>query len=230
MTSKLIVALDFNSKKSTLDLVDQLDPSLCSLKIGSQLFTQCGPALVTLLIKKGFNVFLDLKFHDIPNTVARACKAAADLGVWMLNIHASGGLKMMTAALNALEPYGKDKPILIGVTVLTSFNEDELIRVGVEKPVVQQACNLASLTKQAELNGVVCSAYEVKIIKELCGSNFLTITPGIRPPNSQADDQSRIMTPRQAMEEGSDYVVVGRPITRSLNPVEVVHAIINNLN
>jgi orotidine-5'-phosphate decarboxylase len=230
MTSKLIVALDFDNKNEAMDLIDQLDPSLCSLKIGSELFTLWGPTFVSQVIKQGFKVFLDLKFHDIPHTVARACKAGADLGVWMLNVHASGGLEMMQAAINALEPYGKDRPILIGVTVLTSFNQSELNRIGLIKSVLQQVCDLASLTKQAGLDGVVCSAYEVKIIKQLCGPNFLTITPGIRPPTSAADDQSRIMTPKQAIEEGSDYLVVGRPITRSSNPIDVVHAITHDIN
>ena len=166
MASKLIVALDFDNKNEALDLIDQLDPSLCALKIGSELFTLWGPAFVTLIINKGFKVFLDLKFHDIRNTVARACKAGADLGVWMLNVHASGGLEMMIAAIKALEPYGNEKPILIGVTVLTSFNQDELTRIGLTKSVLQHVCNLASLSKQAGLNGVVCSAYEVKMIKQ----------------------------------------------------------------
>lgn len=230
MTSKLIVALDFDNKNEALALIDQLEPALCALKIGSELFTLWGPAFVTLIVKKGFKVFLDLKFHDIPHTVARACKAGADLGVWMLNVHASGGLEMMTTAINALEPYGKEKPILIGVTVLTSFNQEELTRVGQTKSIVQHVCDLATLTKQAGLRGVVCSAYEVKIIKQLCGSDFLTITPGIRLPSNKEDDQSRIMTPRQAVEEGSDYLVVGRPITRSTNPLNIIHEIINDIN
>lgn len=226
MNSKLIVALDYENKDEALDLIDQLDPNSCAVKIGNEMFTLWGPVFVTQVINRGFKVFLDLKFHDIPNTVARACKAAAELGVWMLNVHASGGLEMMQAAVNALEPYKKDRPILIAVTVLTSFSESDLNNIGVDKPIVSQVGNLAQLANTAGLDGVVCSAHEVKKIKELCGEQFLTVTPGIRLPGNAADDQSRIMTPRQAIEEGSDYLVIGRPITRAAYPSNTVREIL----
>ncbi len=226
MSSKLIVALDFSNKNDALDLIDKLDPGLCALKIGSEMFTLWGPVFVTQLINKGFKIFLDLKFHDIPNTVARACKASADLGVWMLNVHASGGLEMMDAAVKALEPYKKDKPILIAVTVLTSFKEENLLNIGINKSLTVQVEDLAQLAKKAGLDGVVCSALEVKKIKHLCGNNFLTVTPGIRLPGNALNDQSRIMTPKQASEEGSDYLVIGRPITNAINPHETINEIL----
>jgi orotidine-5'-phosphate decarboxylase len=230
MTSRLIVALDLDNKNEALDLIDQLDPKLCTLKIGSEMFTLWGPEFVAQLIKKGFKVFLDLKFHDIPHTVARACKAGADLGVWMLNVHASGGMDMMNAAVAALEPYGKDKPLLIAVTVLTSFNELDLTSINVSKPLLEHASHLAQLAKKSGLDGVVCSAYEAKAIKQLCGQAFITVTPGIRLPGNSLDDQSRIMTPKQAIEAGSDFLVVGRPITRDSNPLRCVREILENIN
>lgn len=226
MTSKLIVALDYENKDEALDLIDQLDPNSCAVKIGNEMFTLWGPVFVTQVINRGFKVFLDLKFHDIPNTVARACKAAAELGVWMLNVHASGGLEMMQAAVNALISYKKNKPILIAVTVLTSFSNENLNDIGVDKPLLTQVGNLAQLANTAGLDGVVCSAYEVQKIKELCGEQFLTVTPGIRLPGNAADDQSRIMTPKQASDAGSDYLVIGRPITRAENPANTVRDIL----
>ncbi len=226
MTSKLIVALDLDNKNEALDLIDQLDPSSCALKIGSEMFTLWGPVFVTQVINRGFKVFLDLKFHDISHTVARACKAGAELGVWMLNVHASGGLKMMQAAVAALEPYGRNKPLLIAVTILTSLDESDLLGLGMNRPLLAHVSDLAQLANSACLDGVVCSAYEVKKIKELCGKNFLTVTPGIRLPSNTADDQSRIMTPKQAIEEGSDYLVIGRPITRALSPANAVREIL----
>lgn len=229
MTSKLIVALDFENKDDALDLIDQLDPNSCAVKIGNEMFTLWGPVFVTQVINRGFKVFLDLKFHDIPNTVARACKAAAELGVWMLNVHASGGLEMMQAAVKALDPYKKNKPILIAVTVLTSFADKDLNDIGVDKPLLTQVGNLAQLANTAGLDGVVCSAYEVQKIKELCGEQFLTVTPGIRLPGNAADDQSRIMTAKQASDAGSDYLVIGRPITQAENPVNTVRDILLDL-
>jgi len=230
MTSQLIVALDIDNKNEALDLVDTLDPLLCALKIGSEMFTLWGPTFVKQLINRGYKVFLDLKFHDIPHTVARACKAGAELGVWMLNVHASGGLEMMQAVVNALEPYGKDKPLLIGVTVLTSFNERSLLNTGISKPLLDHVIDLAQLTKKAGLDGVVCSAYEVKKIKQLCGNKFIAVTPGIRLSSNLPDDQSRVMTPKQAVAEGSDYLVVGRPITRAANPLHCVREIIHDMS
>lgn len=229
MTSRLIVAVDITKQNEALALIEQLDPSLCALKIGSELFTLWGPNFVKQLVNKGYNVFLDLKFHDIPHTVARACAASAELGVWMLNVHTAGGMQMMQAAVTALEPYGKDKPLLIGVTVLTSFNESTLRTTGITKPLAQHVGELAHLAKNSGLDGVVCSAFEVQAIKKLCGASFITVTPGIRLPHNLSDDQSRIMTPRQAIQEGSDYLVMGRPITRATHPLECVQQIIQDM-
>ncbi|KGP64447.1 orotidine 5'-phosphate decarboxylase [Legionella norrlandica] len=229
MTPKLIVALDFDNQQEALNLVDKLDPVHCALKVGSELFTLLGPQFVKQLINRQFKVFLDLKFHDIPNTVAKACHAAAELGVWMVNVHALGGIKMMQAAKNALEPYGHDSPLLIAVTVLTSFEENELARIGINNSLLDEVKSLAILAKDAGLHGVVSSAHEVKMIKEKCGKDFITVTPGIRLPNNLKDDQSRIMTPQQAVMEGSDFLVIGRPITQASNPSEIVSAILNDL-
>ncbi len=226
---KLIVALDFDNEHDALNLVEKLDPNSCAVKVGSELFTLLGTSFVKQLIKRKFKVFLDLKFHDIPNTVAKACTAGAELGVWMMNVHASGGMSMMQAARNAIDSYGASRPILIAVTVLTSFNQNELISVGINTPVIDHVKKLAILTKDAGLDGVVCSAQEVKVIKGSCGNQFITVTPGIRLPNNVSDDQSRVMTPKQAIEEGSDYLVVGRPITQAINPELVVAEILKNI-
>lgn len=229
MTPKLIVALDFDNEHDALNLVEKLDPKHCALKVGSELFTLLGTNFVKQLVKRQFKVFLDLKFHDIPNTVAKACKAGAELGVWMMNVHASGGMSMMQAARKAIDSYGIDRPILIAVTVLTSFNQDELTAIGVNAPVINHVKNLAILTKESGLDGVVCSAQEVKVIKSVCDHQFITVTPGIRFASNSNDDQSRIMTPKQAIEEGSDYLVVGRPITQAINPELAVAEILNNI-
>lgn len=229
MNSKLIVALDFDNLNDALSLVDKLDPTHCCLKVGSEMFTLFGTEFVKKLVFRKFNVFLDLKFHDIPNTVANACKASADLGVWMMNLHASGGFRMMEAAKKALEPYDKNSPILIAVTVLTSFSEGELARVGINLPIVDQVRILAKLAKDAGLDGVVSSSHEVKLIKETCGNNFIAVTPGIRLPGNKKDDQSRVMSPLQAIQEGSDYLVVGRPITQASDPSQVVAEILGSI-
>ncbi|AMQ27713.1 TPA: orotidine-5'-phosphate decarboxylase [Legionella pneumophila] len=229
MTPKLIVALDFDNQDNALQLVDKLDPNHCALKVGSELFTLLGPQFVKELVRREFKVFLDLKFHDIPNTVAKACHSAAELGVWMMNVHAIGGLKMLQAARESLKTYGKDKPLLIAVTVLTSFEEAELASVGISNTLPEQATHLAMLAREAGLDGVVSSAHEVKIIKQKCGENFITVTPGIRLPNNLKDDQSRVMTPQQAIREGSDFLVIGRPITQASNPHEVVSALLRDL-
>lgn len=229
MTAKLIVALDFDDQHAAFSLVDALDPKHCALKVGSELFTRFGTQFVKQLINKQFAVFLDLKFHDIPNTVAKSCKAGADLGVWMMNVHASGGTDMMQAAKTALEPYGKTKPLLIAVTVLTSFNAANLTQIGVQTPLMQQVTNLATLAYTAGLDGVVCSAHEVQAIKALCDSSFLAVTPGIRLPDNSLDDQSRVMTPQQAIQAGSDYLVVGRPITQAKDPSVVVSEILASI-
>ena len=222
MQSKLIVALDYDNQLEAQNLIEQLNPSQCALKVGSEMFTHLGPVFVKELVARGFKVFLDLKFHDIPNTVAKACVAAADLGVWMLNVHASGGLAMMQAARNALDTYGADRPLLIGVTVLTSMTEQELNPIGVNKSLQEHVGQLASLAQLANLDGVVSSALEVPKIKAICGENFLAITPGIRMLDDNRHDQSRIVTPEMALKAGSDYIVVGRPITRSVSPADAI--------
>lgn len=223
--SKIIVALDFNTEVSALSLAQQLNPALCKLKVGKEMFTLFGPALVEKLHKLGFDVFLDLKFHDIPNTVAKACVAAAELGVWMVNVHASGGMIMMETARDAIEKYGTNKPKLIAVTVLTSMEQSVLNQIGIDKPIEEQVLNLASLTQQSGLDGVVCSAQEAKALKTKLGQDFLLVTPGIRPIGSSNDDQSRIVTPKQAIADGSDYLVIGRPITKSESPLQALEAI-----
>lgn len=229
MVSKLIVALDFDNETEALQLVDKLDPRLCSLKVGSEMFTLQGSQFVSRLIAKGFNVFLDLKFHDIPNTVAKACKAAAELGVWMVNVHASGGLAMMKAAREAIEPFGANRPLLIAVTVLTSFSESDLLSIGVTNSLDSQVQKLAIMTQDAGLDGVVSSAHEVASIKKVCGEDFLVVTPGIRPENTKKDDQNRTMTPQCAIINGSDFIVVGRPITKAADPALVVQEINNSI-
>lgn len=229
MAPKLIVALDFDNESKALSLVEKLDPNKCALKVGSELFTLLGTHFVKQLIKRQFKVFLDLKFHDIPNTVANACKAGAELGVWMMNVHASGGMSMMQAARDAIDSYGINRPILIAVTVLTSFNQNELSTIGVNTPLQDHVKRLAILTQESGLDGVVCSALEVKLIKEACNTQFITVTPGIRLTSHSTDDQSRIMTPKRAIEEGSDYLVIGRPITQSINPEEVVTRILTEM-
>ena len=223
-SSPIIVALDFPSERETMQLVDQLEPSLCRLKVGKELFTRCGPSLVKKLVDKNFDVFLDLKYHDIPNTVAKACEAAASLGVWMVNVHASGGRRMMEAAVQALANK-QDKPLLIAVTVLTSMSEEDLVELGVKDSPANQALKLASLTKDSGLDGIVCSAQEAPQMRSALGDDFLLVSPGIRPAGSNADDQRRIMTPTDALQAGSNYLVIGRPITQSDNPLGVLRTI-----
>ncbi|REF28149.1 orotidine-5'-phosphate decarboxylase [Xenorhabdus cabanillasii] len=216
--SPVVVALDYDNQDAALAFVDKIDPQSCRLKVGKEMFTLNGPQFIQVLHQRGFDVFLDLKFHDIPNTTARAVAAAAELGVWMVNIHASGGERMMTAAKEALLPYGKDAPLLIAVTVLTSMEQSDLLGTGIDVTPAQHAERLAKLTKQCGLDGVVCSAHEAQQLKEVCGQEFKLITPGIRPEGSDAGDQRRIMTPPQAVQTGVDYMVIGRPITRAENP------------
>jgi orotidine-5'-phosphate decarboxylase len=221
---KVIVALDYADASSALNLVNQLDPSLCKLKVGKELFTAAGPQLVEKLVAKNFQVFLDLKFHDIPNTVAKACKAASDLGVWMLNVHASGGLEMMQAAKQAVDN-SANQPLLIAVTVLTSMNEAQFSLIGINGTLEDHVIRLAKLTKQAGLDGVVCSAGETARLKKELGTNFCLVTPGIRPTNTSLDDQKRVASPAEAIKMGSHYLVIGRPITQTANPIEVLTAI-----
>ena len=221
---KIIVALDYQDPASAQKLINQLDPSLCRLKVGKELFTAAGPQFVEQLTRSNFGVFLDLKFHDIPNTVAKACTAASNLGVWMLNVHASGGLKMMQAAQQAVEQT-ESKPLLIAVTVLTSMNQASLNQIGIQTELATHVVNLATLTKQAGLDGVVCSALEAKMLREKLGNEFCLVTPGIRPANVNQDDQSRVVTPADALRNGSSYLVIGRPITKAENPLKALEAI-----
>lgn len=221
---KIIVALDYPEASSALALVDKLDPSLCRLKVGKELFTVAGPQLVQQLQQKNFEVFLDLKFHDIPNTTAQACKAAAALGVWMVNVHALGGKRMMEAAREALENAGR-RPKLIAVTILTSMAQDDLHGIGINASPAQMVAHLARLAKDCGLDGVVCSAQEASLLRQQAGSDFCLVTPGIRPADASADDQSRIMTPRAALENGSSYLVIGRPITKAADPLEALKKI-----
>lgn len=220
--SKVVVALDFDNQESALSFVDSISADSCRLKVGKEMFTYFGPDFVRELVKRGFDVFLDLKFHDIPNTVAKAVAAAAELGVWMVNVHASGGEKMMRAAKEALAPYGEKAPLLIAVTVLTSMEQSELPLVGVDSVLDEHVLKLATLTNDCGLDGVVCSAQEASRLKEMLGQHFKLVTPGIRPAGSAVGDQKRIMTPEQAVKAGSDYLVIGRPITQSISPSDVL--------
>ncbi|OJT00180.1 orotidine-5'-phosphate decarboxylase [Marinobacter nauticus] len=222
---KIIVALDFPSQNPALALADQLDPAKCRLKVGKELFTRSGPELVKSLQGRGFDVFLDLKFHDIPNTTSAAVAAAADLGVWMVNVHASGGEKMMVACRERLESFGADKPLLIAVTVLTSMSDSDLAGIGITGSAEAHVSRLATLTKNCGLDGVVCSAQEAPRLKAEQGADFQLITPGIRPLTADKGDQQRIMTPTDALKAGSDYLVIGRPITRAPDPLAALEAI-----
>ncbi|AKA47626.1 TPA: orotidine-5'-phosphate decarboxylase [Haemophilus influenzae] len=225
MTSKIIVALDYEKEAEALALVDQIDPSLCRLKVGKEMFTTLGINFVKQLHQRNFDVFLDLKYHDIPNTVARAVRSAADLGVWMVDLHASGGLRMMEEAKKILEPYGKDAPLLIAVTVLTSMEDLDLLQIGINASPMEQVLRLAHLTQRGGLDGVVCSPQEVEILRNTCGKEFKLVTPGIRPIGTDFGDQRRVMTPTAAIRAGSDYLVIGRPITQADNPAEVLRSI-----
>ncbi|MDN3640000.1 orotidine-5'-phosphate decarboxylase [Simiduia curdlanivorans] len=227
--SPVIVALDFPNAAAALAMADQLDPTLCRAKVGKELFTAEGPALVKALTSRGFDVFLDLKFHDIPNTVAKAVAVAADMGVWMVNVHASGGRRMMEAAKASLTTFGNDAPLLIGVTVLTSTAEGELADVGLDCSIEGQVLRLATLAKDSGLDGVVCSAQEAEMLRGSQGPLFQLVTPGIRPANSAADDQRRILTPAEALKKGVDYMVIGRPITQASDPAEALRAILNEV-
>jgi len=219
---RIIVALDFSASGSALALVDSLDPSLCRLKIGKELFTACGPALVKQVQDRGFDVFLDLKFHDIPNTVAKAVSAAGDLGVWMLNVHASGGTAMMEAAREALDVFAERRPKLIAVTVLTSLAQADLQQVGIDSSPEEQVSKLAFLARDAGLDGVVCSAAETHLLRAQLPKEFCLVTPGIRRAIDATGDQKRVLGPLEAVQNGSDYLVVGRPITQSDSPLEAL--------
>ena len=222
--SPVIVALDFADEKQTLQFVRQLSPELCQIKIGKELFTATGRHLVEQLVNQGFKVFLDLKYHDIPNTVASACKIAAQMGVWMVDMHASGGQRMMEAAAEAVSQF-QQRPYLIGVTVLTSLTQTDLAQTGVDRSIDEQVMHLARLSQQSGLDGVVCSAQEAVILRDQLGKEFLLVTPGIRLNSKSEDDQRRIMTPKDALAAGSSYLVMGRPITRSADPVLLLQQI-----
>ena len=225
---KIIVALDFSQTSAALALAQKLDATKCRLKVGKELFTAAGPQLVEQLQKFGFDVFLDLKFHDIPNTTAQACKAAASLGVWMVNVHAMGGKRMMDAAREALENI-QHRPKLIAVTVLTSMAQEDLHGIGINASPAHMVPLLAGLAHDSGLDGVVCSAQEAPVLRQQCGNDFCLVTPGIRPANAAANDQSRIMTPRAALEAGSNYLVIGRPITQAPEPLLALQEIIQEI-
>lgn len=221
---KIIVALDYADAAAASALVERLDPQLCRLKVGKELFTAAGPAFVEQLAAKGYGVFLDLKFHDIPHTVAQACKAAANLGVWMLNVHALGGRAMMRAASEALEPLAQ-RPMLIAVTVLTSMGADDLAELGIREEPGHMVRRLAALAHDCRLDGVVCSAREAAMLRAEHGPAFCLVTPGIRPAGAASDDQNRIMTPADALRAGASHLVIGRPITQAPDPLLALLAI-----
>lgn len=229
MDKKIIIALDFNNIEEVLTFVDTVSSNECRLKVGKELFTAYGPQIIKELHKKGFEVFLDLKFHDIPNTVYKAIKVAANLGVWMVNVHASGGREMMEKARQAVEE-STHKPLLIAVTILTSLSQEAVAEIGYSKHLTEQALHLAKLSYECNLDGVVCSAHEASLIKSNTSNSFLTITPGIRLLDSKTDDQTRIMTPQNAIANGADYLVIGRPITQAKNPSEVLQNINQNIS
>lgn len=219
--SRIIVALDFEREADALSLVERLEPSRCRLKVGKEMFTRSGPQLVEKLVTKGYDIFLDLKFHDIPNTVAGACRSAADLGVWMINVHALGGKRMMVAAREALEK-GGNRPRLIAVTILTSMGEDDIAQIGLSGTPAENVTRLALLAQEAGLDGVVCSPREVAELRETIKADFNLVTPGIRPAWSEKGDQTRITTPADAIRLGSDYLVIGRPITGAEDPMSAL--------
>lgn len=229
-TAKIIVALDFTEPAAALAFVDELSTYQCKLKVGKELFTRAGPELIERLVARGFDVFLDLKFHDIPATVAGAVKAAADLGVWMVNVHCLGGARMLQAASDALVQVGS-RTLLTGVTVLTSMSRRDLDEVGIHQSPQEMVKMLASLASENGLDGIVCSGQEVPIIKQTIRADFLCVTPGIRPllDPPKADDQRRVMTPAEALRAGSDYLVVGRPITCAADPLTALLAIKNEI-
>lgn len=220
----LIIALDYPSLDAALCMADRLDPRRCRVKVGKELFTRSGPAVLEALHGRGFEVFLDLKFHDIPNTVAGAVQAGAEQGVWMINVHAGGGRAMMEAAVKRLEDHRLETR-LIAVTVLTSMDQQTLDEVGVHATPAQQVDTLARLTQESGLHGVVCSAQESGRIAAQCGADFLRVTPGIRPASASCDDQQRVMTPRAAMQAGSTHLVVGRPVTQAHEPMTALAAL-----
>lgn len=226
---RIIVALDYPNAEQALKMADRLDANRCRLKVGKELFTRSGPGLVENLVAKGYDVFLDLKFHDIPNTVAQACTAAADLGVWMVNVHALGGRKMMEAASNAIKQ-ASHKPMLIAVTILTSLSDEDLKDIGLNGTSEQNVLRLATLAKSSGMDGIVCSPLEVSMLRKSQGKDFRLVISGIRFAGAQFNDQQRIMTPGQVIAVGSDYLVIGRPITAASDPLEALESIEREIN
>ncbi len=222
MTNRIIIPLDMEYT-SAVSIADKLDPNICRLKVGNQLFTSSGPKIVKTLHDKGFEIFLDLKFHDIPNTVYESVRSAANLGVWMINVHASGGSKMLDASKKALEGFDKP-PLLVGVTILTSISEEILTEIGFNN-LDKQVMRLTKLAERSGLDGVVCAASDASKVKQTCGESFLTVTPGIRPRDADLNDQSRTSTPNEAIANGSDFLVIGRPITGSEDPTNALENI-----
>ena len=226
---RIIVALDFPDANRALDLAHRLDPARCRLKVGKELFTRAGPGLVEKLRADGFDVFLDLKFHDIPNTVAAACAAAADLGVWMVNVHASGGRRMLAAARERLAGCATP-PLLVAVTVLTSLDAEDLTEIGFQGSPMDNVLRLATLAKDVGLDGIVCSPQEAAPVRRALGERFLLVTPGVRPADAALADQKRVMTPRDALSAGADFLVIGRPITAAPDPLAALDAIVCSIN
>lgn len=226
--SPIVVALDYPDQAAALRMAQQLDPKQCRVKVGKELFTSAGPAVVEQLQLLGFQVFLDLKFHDIPNTTSKAVAAAASMGVWMVNVHASGGRRMMEACREVLQQH-RHQPLLIAVTVLTSMSEDDMLELGYNGPIVDRVLALATLAQSSGMDGVVCSAQEVELLTQKLGREFTLVTPGIRPADSAGDDQRRTMTPHEALQAGSDYLVIGRPITQASDPAYAVSQILSEI-
>jgi orotidine-5'-phosphate decarboxylase len=228
---RLVIALDHSNEEEALNFLNQLDPNLCRVKIGSILFTHYGPSLLEKIMRKGFSIFLDLKFHDIPQTVAGACRSSAELGVWMLNVHVSGGLAMMNAAREALQAFPQARrPLLIGVTVLTSLTENDLSAIGFRLSAAETVLNMAHLAKRGGLDGIVCSAQEAGLIRRELGPQFLLVTPGIRLAGDASEDQKRIATPEVALAAGADYLVIGRSFTKSPHPRRLLEALSATVN
>ncbi len=224
MNSPIIVALDYPSKAPALALAEQLSPRLCRVKVGKELFTRSGPGIVERLQAMGFEVFLDLKFHDIPNTVAGAVRAAAELGVWMVNVHSGGGRRMLEAAVEALDK-GSHRPLLIGVTVLTSLSAEDLLELGDTRTIEERVLALAALSAACGLDGVVCSAMETVALRRARGEAFTLVTPGIRLAGDDSEDQRRVVTPSRALAMGSDYLVIGRSITSAADPLAALERV-----
>ena len=229
MNSPVIVALDYPHMAPALALAEQLSPRLCRVKVGKELFTRCGPAVVESLQKLGFDVFLDLKFHDIPTTVAGALRAAAELGVWMVNVHSSGGRRMLLAAADALHS-ATQRPLLIGVTLLTSLSQEDLSELGDTRSMESRVLSLAALSQDCGLDGVVCSAMETSALRQSCGDTFCLVTPGIRLAGDASDDQRRVVTPGEAIALGSDYLVIGRSITAAADPLAALQRVHSELS